>query len=115
MLFLPALGFFVPDQTINNHAYFLLILSLLVLSYLSHLFTFQSNVLNLIRKYLACLCTAALVLFLSAQVGEILIQVYRIDYGEEISFAVKMILMLSNMEGNLELCTQDRKHEGNKI
>lgn len=49
-------------------------------------------------------------MFLSAQVGEILIGVYRIDYGEEISFAVKMILMLSNMEGNLELCTEDRKH-----
>ena len=51
-----------------------------------------------------------MVLFLSAQAGDILTEVYRIDFGEEIGFAVKMILMLSNMEGNLELCTEDRKN-----
>jgi tellurite resistance protein TehA-like permease len=105
LLFIPVIGFFIPNERINEYAYFLVVLALIVVAYLCYLFNFQSNVLNLIRKYLACLCTAALVLILSAQLSDILINVYNTDYGEEISFAVKMILMLSNMEGNLELCT----------
>jgi hypothetical protein len=46
---------------------------------------------------LGCLASAALVLLLGAQVGHILRVVYRVDFAEEMSFAVKMILMLSNM------------------
>ena len=37
----------------------------------------------------------------------ILTTVYKVDFAEEISFAVKMILLLSNMEGNLDLCTTE--------
>ena len=81
------------------------------MAYLCYWINFQNSFLNQLRKCLACLSTAALVLFLGAQVGQILSVVYRVDYGEEMAFAVKMILMLSNMEGNLELCTQKYQHK----
>ena len=50
-------------------------------------------------------------LILSAEVSHTLMDVYCVDFGEEISFAVKMILMLANMEGNLDLCTQKKHHK----
>lgn len=105
LLFVPVAGFFVPDEAVDEGSSFLLVLGLLVMAYLSYWAHFQNHFLNQLRKCLGCLATGALVLLLGAQVGHILRAVYRLDFAEEMGFAVKMILMLSNMEGNLELCT----------
>ena len=40
----------------------------------------------------------------------ILTEVYRVDFGEEIAFTMRMVLLLSNMEGNLDLCTEKKHH-----
>ena len=106
ILFLPALGFFVPNEQILNHGHFLVILLLIVLSYCSYAFNFQSKSLNFLRKCLGCLSTAMLALFLSAEVSDILVSVYNVSFGEELTFMIKMIVMLSNMEGNLDLCLE---------
>lgn len=106
VLFIPVVGFLVPDETVENWGSFLLVILLLAVAYFSYWVHFGSHFLNQMRKCLGCLASAALVLLLGAQVGHILRVVYRVDFAEEMSFAVKMILMLSNMEGNLELCMQ---------
>ena len=41
-----------------------------------------------------------------------MLSVYKVSYGEEVTFLVKMVLMVSNMEGNLDLCID--KKEGDK-
>jgi hypothetical protein len=97
ILFIPIAGFLVPDETVENWGSFLVVIALLVVAYFSYWVHFKSHFLNQIRKCLGCLASAALVLLLGAQVGHILRVVYRVDFAEEMSFAVKMILMLSNM------------------
>jgi hypothetical protein len=106
ILFFPALGFFASNEQILSHSHFVLVLGLVALSYLCHAFSFQSKSLNFFRKCVGCLSTAALVLFLSAEVSDILISVYKVTFGDEVSFMIKLIFMLSNMEGNLDLCLE---------
>jgi hypothetical protein len=106
LLFLPVVGFFTPDEAVEQWGSFLAVLVLLAVAYVSYWVHFQGHFLNQIRLCLGCLTSAGLVLLLGAQVGHILRVVYRVDFAEEMAFAVKMVLMLSNMEGNLELCTQ---------
>jgi tellurite resistance protein TehA-like permease len=101
LLFLPVVGFFVPDEAINEAASFLVVLGLLAAAYLSYWVHPHNQFLNQIRKCLGCVATAALVLLLGAQVAHIFRVVYKLDFAEEMAFAVKMVLMLSNMEGNL--------------
>ena len=67
--------------------------------------------MEIVRKCLGCLSTALLVLVLSAEVSNVLQSVYKVDFGEEIAFLVKMVLMISNMEGNLDLCLENRDKE----
>lgn len=111
MLFIPVVGFFVPDEAVEQHSSFLLVAALLTVAYLSYWLHPQNTFLNYLRKCLGCLATGTLILLLSAQVGHILRVVYAVDFGEEIGFAVKMVLMLSNMEGNLDLCTSKHQHK----
>ena len=106
ILFIPAAGFLLADETVEEWGAFLVVIALLAVAYFSYWVDFNSHFLNQIRKCLGCLASATLVLLVGAQVGHILRVVYRVGFAEEISFAVKMILMLSNMEGNLELCTE---------
>jgi hypothetical protein len=82
ILFLPLLGFFVNHQTINTHAYFLIIIFALTLAYFCYRFNFQSTALNTVRKGLGCLSTSVLILLLSAEISGILIDVYKIDFCE---------------------------------
>ncbi len=74
-----------------------MVLALIAVAYFSYWLHFKNNVLNLMRKYVGCFCTGTLILILSAQVSDILINVYKVDFAEDISFAIKMIFMLSNM------------------
>lgn len=62
-----------------------------------------------IRRGLACFSTAVLILFLSAEVSQILLEIYKVSYAEEVTFLLKMILMISNMEGNLDLVTERKE------
>lgn len=111
ILFLPALGFFGSNQTVMEYAHFLLIIALVAASYYFHTRTFESKTLNQVRKCFACLSTALLILFLSAEVSDILLSVYKVGYGEELTFLLKMILMVSNMEGNLDLCIDKKEND----
>lgn len=104
ILFIPALGFFVTNAHVLEYAYFILVLALIASSYFSYTLSFQSKTLNLLRKCLGCFSTALLVLFLSAEVSDILVTVYKVSFADEVTFLIKMVLMLSNMEGNLDLC-----------
>lgn len=97
ILFFPTLGFFTTDQQILSHSHFVLVIALIALSYLCYTFSFQSKSLNFLRKCLGCLSTAALALFLSAEVSDILVSVYKVSFGDEITFMIKLIFMLSNM------------------
>jgi hypothetical protein len=72
-------------------------IALLAIAYFGYWAHFKSHFLNQIRKCLGCLASAALVLLLGTKVGHILRVVYRVGFAEVMSFAVKMILMLSNM------------------
>jgi hypothetical protein len=110
LLFLPAAGFFLDNALINSHASFLLMAALLVVGYFSHSLSFGREWLNVVRRCLGCLSTAVLILIVSAEVGEIITVVYQIEFGEEVSFLLKMVLMLSNMEGNLDLCASNEHH-----
>jgi hypothetical protein len=109
ILLLPALGFFFSNEAVQSYAYFLLIITLVASAYFCHTYVFESKSLNFIRKCLACLSTAVLVLFLAAEVSDILLSVYKVSFGEEVTFLIKMILMISNMEGNLDLVSEQKK------
>ena len=109
---MPAIGFFASNETVMSYAHFLFVIVLMAASYYCHSRTFESKTLDHLRKCAACLSTALLVLFLSAEVSDILLSVYKVSYGEEVTFLVKMVLMVSNMEGNLDLCID--KKEGDK-
>lgn len=110
LLFLPAAGFFLENALVNSHTSFLLMAGLLAVGYFSHSVSFGREWLNVVRRCLGCLSTAVLMLLVSAEVGEIITVVYRIDFGEEVAFLLKMVLMLSNMEGNLDLCAANHPH-----
>lgn len=97
ILFIPAIGFFLSNSQVLSYSHFLLGVLLIVTSYCSYNFTFRSKNLNFGRKCLGCLSTALLVLFLSAEVSDILTSVYKISLGDEVTFMIKMVLMLSNM------------------
>ena len=66
ILFLPVLGFFLPHQTINEYAYFLVVVGFITLGYGCYSFHPKNDALNTVRKCLACFSTAALIFFLSA-------------------------------------------------
>ena len=109
LLSVPAIGFFLSNQTVQSQAHFIVVIALILTTYLCY--SYQSEKFSKVLKCLACLSSALLILFLSAEVSEILLSVYKISFGEELTFAIKMILMISNMEGNLDLCL-DKEEKG---
>lgn len=66
ILFLPALGLFLPNQDIIDYAHFLLIIALIGSSFACYHLSFKSETLNILRKCLGCLSTALLITYLSA-------------------------------------------------
>ena len=113
LLFTPALGFFLPNQEILAQAHFLLVVTLIASSFACYHLAFKSEYLNVLRKCLGCVSTALIVTYLSAEVGDILSSVYQVPFSDEVSFFCKIVLMISNMEGNLDLCLdkQDAKFD----
>lgn len=81
ILLLPAAGFFFENETVMSYAHFLVIIALVASSYYCYSRTFESKTLDQFRKCLACLSTALLILFLSAEVSDILLSVYKVSYG----------------------------------
>lgn len=59
-----------------------------------------------------CCLSAYLTAFLIAEIYHITVNVYQVGYGDEIVFWFRVIVTLSNMEANLELC--DKKHRNYK-
>ena len=82
ILFLPVAGFFLPHQTINDYAYFLAVIGLIVSAYTAYAWHPKSDTLDVVRKGVGCFSTALLILFLSAQVTYILTQVYHLDFAD---------------------------------
>ena len=116
ILGLPALGFIFSNETIQSQANFILVIGLIFSAYFCH--TYQWKTINYVRKCVACLSTALLILFLSAEVSHVLLSVYKVSFGEEVTFMIKMVLMISNMEGNLDLCLDKEeklKAEGDSV
>ena len=72
ILFLPVIGFIIPNDTINSYAYFLVVIALIVLAYCSYAWKPVSDMLEFIRNCTGCLSTALLILLLSAQVTYIM-------------------------------------------
>lgn len=80
ILSLPAIGFFLSNTFVQEQAHFIVVIGLLLTAYMTY--NYQWKKFNTFRKCLACLSTSLLILFLSAEVSEILLSVYKVNFGE---------------------------------
>ena len=102
-LLLPLLALLLDDSLILDHSSFLFVALLIILAYLTLNFPLQQAQLDHLRKFMACLTTASLTIIVSSYLGDTLIAIYNIDFGEQIVFLIKIVLIICNMEGTLDL------------